>query len=50
MIPEFSESAINVLTAYGIATVLIAALVVHTLIKAGRSKRWLREAENYESD
>ncbi len=50
MIPEFSESTINVFAAYSIATALIAALVVHTLIKAGRSKRWLQEAEKHESD
>ncbi len=50
MIPDFDGSAFNVFTAYGIATVLIAALVVHTIIKAGRSKRWLREAEKHESD
>ena len=50
MIHILDDSMINVLTAYGIACALIAALVVYTLVKAGRSKQWLREAEKQEND
>lgn len=50
MIRNLDDSMINVLTAYGIAFALVAALVVHMVVKAGRSKRWLREAEKREND
>ena len=49
MIPDLDSSMVHVLAAYGVASVLVAALVIHTLVKARKSTRMLREAEKREN-
>ena len=48
--PNLDNSMVHVLAAYGVASILVAALVIHTLVKARKSTQMLREAEKQEND